>query len=419
MNRLALILVMMSQTTLAVCAADYTLGIFGNANMDDTIDENDIAYVEGVIKGTNSATNLSDANYDGSVDSLDVDWIKKIMIGNETELTIIDSRDRIVTVNIPLERMVVLNGWTLEVMRSLKLERERIAGVDQHVTGDLDWKTFFPEFGDYPNCGSSWTPNYEAILKCNPDAVFISTSSSGDCDTIPDKLKELDPNIAVIRLGSTDPVDYADEARKLGYILGKERNAEEFTDYYNGLINEITEKVKEIPEDKRPNVYLEYYSPYATFGGGTGTSNIVEVAGGKNIFSDLADFPDVDPEEVMKRSPEIILRTAGSTKGQGGYAVDNTTAMENISQEILSRPELASVSAVENGRVYMVINYFFGARHFIGIGYLAKWFYPDLFKDLDPNAIHKEYLKEFQGLDLDLDRHGSFVYHPIENPDGK
>jgi iron complex transport system substrate-binding protein len=51
-----------------------------------------------------------------------------------------------------------------------------------------------------------------------------------------------------------------------------------------------------------------------------------------------------------------------------------------------------------------------GAQHFMGIGYLAKWFHPDLFEDLDPKAIHQEYLTEFQGLDYKLEEHGTFVY---------
>lgn len=393
----------------------FSLGIYGNANMDDTVDEQDIEYLKGVIAGINPATNLSDANYDGKIDSNDVDQTQMIMNASESEITFIDSTNRTLTVHMPLERIIVLNGWTLEVMRSLKLEKERIVGVDQYVTGDRDWKTFFPEYGDYPNCGSSYTPNYEEILKCNPDVVFISTGSSGECDLIPDKLKELDADIDVVRFGSTDPLDYAKEASVLGYILGKQAEADKFIDYYNGLIDQIISKIKDIPMDKRPNVFLEYYSPYASFGGGTGTSNIVEMAGGKNIFSDLSGYPDVDAEEVMGRNPDVIIRMAAATKGQGGYAVDNTTTMMNISNEIISRPELASVNAVKNDRVYLCINYFFGARHFIGIGYLAKWFYPDLFLDLDPKSIHQEYLEEYQGLGLDLNNHGCFVYHPLEN----
>ena len=52
--------------------------------------------------------------------------------------------------------------------------------------------------------------------------------------------------------------------------------------------------------------------------------------------------------------------------------------------------------------------------HFIGIAYMTKWFYPDLFEDLDPKVIHQEYLTEFQHLDYDLDEHGVFVYPLLE-----
>jgi len=61
--------------TLAVtpaAASDYTLGIFGNANMDDTIDEDDIEYVEEIIEGTNGRTELADANYDGEINDGDI-----------------------------------------------------------------------------------------------------------------------------------------------------------------------------------------------------------------------------------------------------------------------------------------------------------------------------------------------------------
>ena len=44
---------------------------------------------------------------------------------------------------------------------------------------------------------------------------------------------------------------------------------------------------------------------------------------------------------------------------------------------------------------------------------MAKWFHPDLFKDLDPEAIHQEYLTRFQNLDYDLDKNGVFVYPPL------
>jgi iron complex transport system substrate-binding protein len=38
--------------------------------------------------------------------------------------------------------------------------------------------------------------------------------------------------------------------------------------------------------------------------------------------------------------------------------------------------------------------------------------------DIEPKATHQEYLTRFQGLDIDLDKKGVFVYHPEEHPDG-
>ncbi len=33
-----------------------------------------------------------------------------------------------------------------------------------------------------------------------------------------------------------------------------------------------------------------------------------------------------------------------------------------------------------------------------GMAYMAKWFHPELFGDLDPQAMHEEYLERFQGV---------------------
>jgi len=82
MKRIALILAMTSCISLAafpMIAADYTLGIFGNANMDDVIDEDDMEYVRKVIDGSNEATELADANYDGHIDEEDISQIELII----------------------------------------------------------------------------------------------------------------------------------------------------------------------------------------------------------------------------------------------------------------------------------------------------------------------------------------------------
>ena len=65
-----------------VSSSEYTLDIFGNANLDDRIDEADVAYIEGAVKGELQPTYLSDADGDGSVTESDVEQVLKIIKRN-------------------------------------------------------------------------------------------------------------------------------------------------------------------------------------------------------------------------------------------------------------------------------------------------------------------------------------------------
>ena len=64
------------------------------------------------------------------------------------------------------------------------------------------------------------------------------------------------------------------------------------------------------------------------------------------------------------------------------------------------------------------VDIWYTPEFFISVAYYAKWFHPDLFEDLDPEAIQQEYLDRFQGMDYDLNERGIFAYPPIEIDDG-
>jgi len=84
------------------------------------------------------------------------------------------------------------------------------------------------------------------------------------------------------------------------------------------------------------------------------------------------------------------------------------------------RSGFANVPAVDSGRVYTTgSDVILTAIYPVGVSYYAKWFYPEEFGGLDPNAIHQEYLTEFLRIDFDLDEHGVFVYHPQQHPEGR
>lgn len=66
-------------TALSSNAVSYTLKIHGNANMDESINDEDLTYLEKLIKGEVEKTEFSDANNDDVVDENDIEQIKKIV----------------------------------------------------------------------------------------------------------------------------------------------------------------------------------------------------------------------------------------------------------------------------------------------------------------------------------------------------
>ena len=391
---------------------DYVLGIYGNANEDDTIDMGDVVYTKLAIFGKKAKTELCDAKYDGRINVLDVIQTKLIILGKEKELTVIDSMEKIVTVKKPINRIVVNHRFTLEPLRAIKVPKDMIVGVSSLILSDSYDKIYFAEYRDVPGVGNLWGPDCEVILNLHPDVVFLIASSgmrgSGSVDHAADVLESA--GIAVLRFHSgVGGKGIPEEVVLLGYIFDKRDEAKEFCDWYEGVVNPIKEKTKDIPEEDKPRVYYESYKPYYTY------STHIEAAGGKNIFEKGGT---VDAEAVIDRDPDIIVKITPWTDMVTGYDMDadDTEKIEKIREEIMSRPELQEVKAVKTGRVYVVSIYFAAgmpyssARNFLLLAYNAKWFQPELFEDLDPKAIHQEYLTRFQGLDIDLDEKGVFVY---------
>jgi iron complex transport system substrate-binding protein len=389
---------------------DDTLEIYGNANLDDKIDMRDFTYTARIILWLEEETDFADANYDGEVNVLDMTQIGLIILGRESELTLVDSADRIVTVSKPVERTVVFSE-ALETMRSIKAT-DCVVGVNNYAQEN---DIFFPEFGDYPAVGSIWSPDIEKALELEPDLVFLyATFSTSYCDDIQDKLEDADPGITVLRFDNYRPGEiYAEETKKMGYVLNRVEETNEFLEFFHEYMDTIEEHVEGLSEEEKKTVYIECWREWHTATKEAGWGQKLEMAGGYNVFGDEpGEYIDVDAEAVIFENPEIIVRIE---REMGGYELDagDNAELKELWEEIRDRDGLEHVTAVENETIYIITNHVFGGtRNFIGIGYLAKWFYPELFAELDPEAVHQEYLTRFQGLDIDLDEQGVFVYHP-------
>jgi|WetSurMetagenome_2_1015567.scaffolds.fasta_scaffold02027_6 iron complex transport system substrate-binding protein len=386
----------------------FSLNVFGNANMDNTIDEQDVAYLEEVIAKTKQATNLSDANLDGSIDDKDVQLVKEIIKGDEKQISVIDESGKTLTIKEPLNRIVVCHAMFAEVMKSLGAD-DKIVGIPTYME---NYTTFYPALSKLPTVGGASTPDTEAIVSLKPDLVIVYGNWAANLE------KDLSSVSPVLRL-TYRPFSTTDQdIMMLGYILGKSQQARELIDFYRKPLTLINERVSSMKEDEKPRVYLEY-SDYRTNSEGSGTHEMLLMAGGRNIASGINTDPNgvpfIDPEWVVEENPEIIMRRALKADASCGYDEDNTTQMKALREKILSRPELANITAVKDGQVYCFSSDIStGLSYWLGIVYMAKILHPDIFADLDPVAIHQEYLTRFQKLDFNLNEHGVFFY-PMKN----
>jgi iron complex transport system substrate-binding protein len=393
---------------------DFVLGVYGNANEDDTIDMRDVTYTKLIIFGKKPETELANAYYDDEVDVLDVVQTKLIILGRESELTVIDAcTGRIVTVSMPVERMIIVNeGRGGTTVKSLGAE-DKVVGVDYYIH---ERKIFFPELSELPMVGiQSAELDVELIVALEPDIVLLM--NSGNPYEVAEVLGAL--GIPAVCLLISDQDYYTIEVRKLGYILDKRNEAEELIDFIEGYVGTIAERVEGLSEDEKPRVYYEAWDEYLTFGKESGERGmLVTMAGGINIAGDLPGaHPAVEPEWVIDRNPSIILRSAYTGFPIGllsGYEYDDPSSMKAFREDIMGRPGFETIDAVKKENVYLITAEISQDFYPIGLTYMAMLFHPDLFEDLDPEALHQVFLTRFQHLDYDLDEHGVFVYPPIE-----
>jgi len=86
-----------------------------------------------------------------------------------------------------------------------------------------------------------------------------------------------------------------------------------------------------------------WHDPIWIAGGETFIDDMIKISGGVNIFEDVKGYQIVGYEKIISRDPKVIIVMA-----------EHETGGEISYKAILNDKRLSSVSAIKNGRVYMV-----------------------------------------------------------------
>jgi iron complex transport system substrate-binding protein len=137
-------------------------------------------------------------------------------------------------------------------------------------------------------------------------------------------------------------------------------------------IDSVTEAVATVPADQRPTVFYEvWHEPLMSASGKTVVGELIDLAGGVNIFAGLPDeYPTVSVEQIVEVDPQFII-------GPSSHA-DQMTA------EIIGmRDGWGDLGAVKNSTIYIVdgdIVSRYSPRIVEVLDEFAKILHPDLFK---------------------------------------
>ena len=377
------------------------LTIFGNANNDDYLDDDDVSYLEDIIAGNKTETKFADANQDGKIDQSDVDMVKKMVKRESMKVNYLNVDNKVKSCSYPVNgKLVVLYNKTLEAIRTLGAS-DQVIGTDDFT---LTWSTYFPEFMSVTNVGNRGTPDEEKILEIGTKAVITGTTQWYG--------KTLEQNVEpqgvdIIRLATWEQGQVVSGLITLGFLLGHEDEGYAYAEWADKLVSKVTERLASENPAKPSVIVLDANNVYSTKKSGSGQYENSVTAGGNNIVasisSDSSYYKTLDYEWIAAKDPEFIVFSQSNT----AYDWDDAKLKEKMGE---LKETFGDLSAAKNDKMHILnLEIFIGPSYPISILYMASWFYPDLFSDLDPAGELQWYITNCCGLDMDVAAHGGFA----------
>jgi ABC-type Fe3+-hydroxamate transport system substrate-binding protein len=210
-----------------------------------------------------------------------------------------------VSIARPAARIVSLNPTSTELLFAL--------GAGSRLVGRSQYDVHPPAARAVPDLGPGLVPNVERVLAAHPDLVVLYASA----DNRPAATTLRATGVTVVSLRTDRIADFERTTRLLGQLTGTSVAAEQLLDSVTATLNGVRNATASLP---RPRVFLHAWeSPLMTIGAGSFLSELVTIAGARNVFEDLPQpSSQVAFEEVLRRDPDALLvgpETAIQLKG--------------------------------------------------------------------------------------------------------
>ena len=207
---------------------------------------------------------------------------------------VVDDKGRTVTLQQPAKRIVSLAPHITESLFA--------AGAGDKIIGAVSYSDYPEAAKKIPRVGGYSTFDLEKIISLKPDLV-IAWSSGNNSKQI-EKMKIF--GFTVFLSEPRHPQDIANTIQRFGVLAGTSKVADKAKD----IFLQHYQKLKLRYSSKRKvNVFYQIWNkPIMTISGHHLISDIIELCGGKNVFSDLKTLtPKISVEAVLAAKPDVII----------------------------------------------------------------------------------------------------------------
>ena len=242
-------------------------------------------------------------------------------------LVIVDDAGDSIRLAQPVRRIVSLSPATTELVFAL--------GAGDRLVGRTRWCDYPPAARAVPSVGDGLPPNIESVLAQAPDLVLLYRSPQNAAALARFRAA----GIAAVQLGIDHLADVPRLARLLGPAVGRGGTGDSLAAAFEAGVAAAAARAATQPVAGRPRVLLlAGDQPPIAIGAGSFQSEIVALAGGRNLFADLTvPSATVSIEVIAARDPDLVLVTDSGLPAIAG------------------RPEWAAVPAVRARRFVRLV----------------------------------------------------------------
>jgi ABC-type Fe3+-hydroxamate transport system substrate-binding protein len=194
----------------------------------------------------------------------------------------------------PPQRIVSLNPATTEILFAI--------GAGSRVVGRSKYDEYLAAARSVADLGPALRPNVEAVLGAHPDLVILY----GSAENRPAAERLRQAGVSVVGLRFDRIEEFERDARLLGRVTGDSAQAAILVDTIAATLDRVRAATSRLP---RPTVFMHAWErPLIAIGGGSFLSELLDIAGARNVYADVRDPSTVVTiEDVIRRDPHFVL----------------------------------------------------------------------------------------------------------------